>query len=246
MKKTISAFIRVGNEKNTILPCLESIKDIFDEYVIGYNNNSKDGSVDLIKKYIKDSDLKNYYLYHYNHSVIPPIADEYKNKTYNDDESLASYYNFVLSKIKTDMFAKIDCDQIYFRDILYSKINKITQSNNPYYGIVGYDTGVYKNYLLSFGPKKKIKGINADHFIVTSNSEITFIQEKYWELIKLPNHYYDSLIIDKEPVFFHFKKRGNLPTNIKKNISIEIIEYNKYVLPLLQKYNSEYQNLSLV
>lgn len=245
-----TAFIRVGNVEHTILPCLESIKNIFDIYAIGYSDNLTDNTLVLIKKYISENNLQNYYLYHYPYTVIPSYDIRYKQKNYSPENSLASYYNFLLSKIDTEFLYKIDCDQIYFSDklITATTIAKRWMNHNPSisYAIQGFDTRKYCNYILNSKHKKLNGGI--DHFFIRTKFA-KFIQKDLWESLRLSQQTKWSFY--RHPLWFHFKNAQKKPINEYDNIDIkpyfmnsnQIILYEQYVLPLFIKYNSEYKNL---
>lgn len=126
--KSITAYIRLADEEHTILSCLESIKNIFDQILIIYSNVT-DKSLDLINKYVNKNNIKNILIQKYPHNVLPPAFNRIQNQ-----------------RIKTDLLMKIDADQIYFNDKLHNLVNKSrTLNNNIYMSFQGYNSIISNN-----------------------------------------------------------------------------------------------------
>jgi hypothetical protein len=248
--KKITAYIRLANEENTILSCLESIRDIFDQILIIYSEIT-DYSLELVTKYIEEQNITNITIKQYPHSVLPPHSLEYKNNTFKYENSLAAYYNFGLQFMDTDLLMKIDADQIYFNDILSKKVYYAKQIADKHINIAfkGYNSLVHNNSIV-LSKNQPING-GDDHFII-SLKDANFIQESYWELLQ--PKFKKPFSSDCEKYWFHFKKghRFNNKFVSADNYKSDFLEcfdeslvlkYKKYILPLLQKFNSKYQYL---
>lgn len=250
---SITAYLRVKNEENTIIPCLESIKGIFDKILIIYSEIN-DSSLSLMIEYISQNQIKNIDIQKYPHKVLPPYSEEYKDKNYAPEQSLASYYNFGLQFIDTNLVCKIDADQIYFTKILKKKIDQIKylDHSNYCYGIVGHHCLIDNNKI--FQEKGLPFNGGADSWI-TSMEDIYFKQEIYWEQKYSKKN--KKCIVYKDPMWIHMRitdKKQNISlddifltkkTRTLKPLSKKVIaDYEKYVKPLLIKTNSRYQNLN--
>lgn len=254
--KTITAYLRLHNEEKTILSCLDSIYNIFDSILILYSDIT-DNSLDLINKYFKSNKIN---IVRYKYSVLPQGSKQYKTNTYQQENSLAAYYQYGLQFIESDYWIKIDADQIYFTDRLKIYFDEIKNSNNIlyYYDLSGYNCSIMENNI-AINKKYPINGL-LDHIIYPNNKEIQFIQSINYEKIKIPNHLRYNKLYNKRQCWFHLRDiykfvegynvteqdRINFSTNntIKFTYN-QVIEYKQYVLPLLQKYNSPYQYLNI-
>lgn len=244
--KSITAYIRLANEEHTILPCLESIKDIFDEILI-LHSDITDNSLELIHNY-KNQKIN---IKKYPYFVIPPHSDQYKTGNYDSKNSLASYYNYGLQFIKTDLLMKIDADQIYFNNDLKKLITNTRQtSKNIYIGCVGHNCIVSNSQI--YQHKSQPYNGGRDHFIIPTKAA-AFVQTKYWE--KLSLNYHIEYEQQPNPYWFHLKKghRYNsqfvsgdkyLQASLTKFDEKLSQKYEKYVLPLLVKTGSVFQNLT--
>ena len=105
-KRGISAMLRIKDEEEFIKPCLLSIKDFFDEVVIGLNNCS-----DSTPQIIKELHLPNVTCFEYpfklhhngpGHNTIP------ENSVHDN----AYFYNWVLSKTNYSYVCKWDGDMV--------------------------------------------------------------------------------------------------------------------------------------
>jgi glycosyltransferase involved in cell wall biosynthesis len=57
--KTISACLILKNEGSTIYRCLDSIKDIVDEYIIGIDESTSDNTYEEVYKFFRDNKMRN-------------------------------------------------------------------------------------------------------------------------------------------------------------------------------------------
>jgi hypothetical protein len=247
---SITGYIRLANEENTIISCLNSIKDIFDKILIIYSNVT-DESLDLLHDYSKHKSNSSLNIVRYNQKVLPPHSKEYKNNTYNHINSLASYYNFGLSLIDTDLFMKIDADQIYLHDQLFKIVSKAKLLNKEkiYIGMRGYNC-IVTNSTLKQHVHQPMNG-GFDHFILSTDNAL-FVQDIFWEKLHVKNNIVCN--IEQNPCWFHFKKghrhddkfiSGNdyKPSSVKTLSKDLQITYRKNILPILIESNSPYQNL---
>lgn len=248
--KSITAYIRLYNEENTILPCLESIKNIFDKVLIIYSEIT-DRSLDLVYDYINQNNINNFLIKQYPYSVLPPHSKEYKNNSYDYNHSLASYYNFGLQFIETDLLMKIDADQIYLTESLRDLVKNSckTLDKNNAIACMGNNCIIHNNKLMIHN-KQPFNG-GHDHFIIyTDNAD--FIQNNQWELLipKQKTEFY----CDKKMYWFHMKdghwyndqfiSSNQYDIASLRDLDSNLINlYKTHILPILIKTNSKYQNL---
>ena len=109
------AFIRVKDEKRTLLASLNSILPVIHKGVIAYNDCT-DGSDLIIKDFCKNN--PGFIPFCYPHKVVG-AGDRAYLEHIPFENTLAGYYNAVLELIPDgEWLIKIDADQIYFPDIL--------------------------------------------------------------------------------------------------------------------------------
>lgn len=110
-------FMRVKNEGKTLLKSLQTILDISDRGVIGYNDCS-DNSEDLIMSWCRTN--PGYIPFKYDKKIIPAHSPKYANlHNLKEENTLAGYYNAVLSFIpKDEWILKVDGDHIHYPSIL--------------------------------------------------------------------------------------------------------------------------------
>lgn len=144
------AFIRVKDERATLLASLNSILPVIHKGVIAYNDCT-DGSDEIIERFCRDN--PGFKPFKYPYSVEPAGSIKYETGELKEENTLAGYYNAVLQKIPNNVWIiKIDVDQIYFPNILeysfylprtindvvsYSRLNVIRDSNNNL-KVIGY------------------------------------------------------------------------------------------------------------
>lgn len=153
-KLGVAAYMRLYNEKNTLIECLLSIRGIFDQIVIAHQN-STDGTNSLIEdikaKRVPGLEEERIEFHFYDENVIPPGVNKYGKPAYIPVppivQTMANYSNFALSKVSYEWAFKIDADQIYFNAPLKRMINTAMASGEIFYqsGINAYfiDGGVY-------------------------------------------------------------------------------------------------------
>jgi len=116
----ISALIRYYNDRHTLLPCLESVRGLFDEIVI-VHQPCDDFSEDLLKQ-IREGQVpslkgEKISVYPYPWFVYPPHYPTAWPKP-SLLQTMANYSNYGLAKITTSHYMCIDADQIYFNAVL--------------------------------------------------------------------------------------------------------------------------------
>ena len=109
------AFIRVKNERCTLLSSLRSILPVIKKGVIAYNDCS-DGSDRIILDFCRDN--PGFIPFHYPHDVVPAGDLRYRDDL-PFENTLAGYYTAALGCIPSnEWIIKIDVDQVYFPEIL--------------------------------------------------------------------------------------------------------------------------------
>lgn len=137
------AFIRVKDEKVTLLASLNSILPVIHKGVIAYNDCT-DGSDRIIERFCLDN--PGFIPFKYPFYVEPAGSRRYETGNLREENTLAAYYNAALEVIpKNEWIIKIDVDQIYFPRILehsfflpksnkdivsYSRLNVVRDKNN--------------------------------------------------------------------------------------------------------------------
>lgn len=117
----VSGLMRVRNDAEFIIPCVESCIDALDELIIVYND-CDDNSPQVIEVLQKRYPTK-IKAYHYKYKIIAwnltqeEIEGIFSN-TIPQENTLAGYYNFTLSKATYRYAMKIDADQIYYSERL--------------------------------------------------------------------------------------------------------------------------------
>lgn len=110
------AFVRVKNERKTLLASLNSMLPAIKKGVIAYNDCT-DGSDLIIKEFCNDH--PGFIPYEYPLYVEPPGSLKYSTGELMYENTLAAYYNAVMERIpKGEWLMKIDVDHIYFPEIL--------------------------------------------------------------------------------------------------------------------------------
>jgi glycosyltransferase involved in cell wall biosynthesis len=119
LKPGTAVVLRVKNECNTIYNCIKTIVDIIDQIVV-VDNGSTDGTLELLKQIEKEH--SNVILYEYK-ITIPNVGNEHainvNNKSIN---TIATYYNWCLSKVNRYTVIKWDADFICVRKNLIDMI----------------------------------------------------------------------------------------------------------------------------
>ena len=106
----ISAMMRIKNEEDWIEYSLKSIKDVFDEIVIVFQN-----STDNSENIVRSLNLPNVQIYHYPFESFPNKPNYFKHPQ-NSIYNRAYFYNWVLGKTKRKWVFKWDGDQALFEN----------------------------------------------------------------------------------------------------------------------------------
>ena len=210
-KEKVSAYIRVKDEIKTIEPCLNSIDELFDRIIIVYSDEQDDGSIELIHNWTKTRPYCEVHKYPY--KVLPSYDDAY-NFDYDEKNSLASYNNFGLSFFEQEEYVfKIDADQVYIRSALIEFIDgvKSTKANNIKYGLRGYNSFVWNNYLVKYA-SVPLNGMGGDSYCIKRKYIEKFIQKNAYEEIVLKD--IKKSYIWHKPIWFHFMKQLKLSDGI--------------------------------
>lgn len=255
-------FLRVMDEENTVLSCLESVEDFLDKIVIIYAQNN-DCTIELIEEYIKKSGNKNkYVLKKYKYDIITQSSKDYY-KEYKYENSLAAYYEFgfeickKLAKWRNGFIVKIDADQIYLKNA-YKKLEKILHKEKYLYchRTYGYDGHIQEGEIYKIGYLRNKYGLNGgeDH-IVIPNSLTGFVYftmyiDKYkaYEVLNYSSFMHKIKGGLTNICWFHFDKKSiNMPPPpLYKELTTEQYDlYTREVFPLFVKYKSKYQYLSI-
>lgn len=193
----ISAMLRVKNEEKKITPCLESIKDIFDEIII-VNNNSTDKTKELIKDFINTNKTKNIKLWDYPINVSRCGKDN-ESTPEHSIHSLAYFYNWCLSKCTKKWVFKWDGDMVLPKSSSTDALKILDRIKTT--GLRLWNIRGQTVYLDSGGtPWASLEEINHEEMCFPNNSAIHYKKEKNWERLKHP------ISIQEEypgPVFFY-------------------------------------------
>jgi hypothetical protein len=124
--KGVSLLIRVKNEINNIKLCIESAINIPDEIIV-IDNGSTDGTYEELKKL--ELIYSTLYVYRYN-IVIPRVGDEnYNSLKNNDNNTISTFYNWGMSKVRTYNVMKWDADFVCIQRNLIKLINDYNLHN---------------------------------------------------------------------------------------------------------------------
>lgn len=161
------AFIRVKNERRTLLTSLNSILPVIKKGVIAYNiapGEETDGSEKLIEQFCREN--PGFIPFHYPYHVEPPNSPKYATGELAFENTLGGYYQAVLEKIpKNEWLIKIDVDELYLASALeYSFSIPKTQE----------DIVVYSLLNVVRTPNNEIKVVryvrSGDHWLIFNNN----------------------------------------------------------------------------
>ena len=216
------AFIRVKNEAITLKASLNSILPVIKKGVIAYNECT-DGSDLIIQEFCKRN--PGFIPFHYPYHVVESNSPDYETDKIPYENTLAAYYNAALAFIpQNSWMIKIDCDQIYFPDILKKSFS--LPKNN-------FEVVVYSrlNLVRCNNSVKVIEYMRpGDHWLIYNNN-LKFINrhgyenngEYYaWEFLVIPKEY--KILYKPECSSFHFpaeKSYRILTVNEDKLMSLE-------------------------
>ena len=121
LEKGVSLIIRAKNEEYNLKYCIESVVDIVDE-IIFVDNNSTDNTYEIMKKYtLKYNNIK---LYQYNLDVSKVGIDHNRAINSKNKNTLATFYNWCLSKSTKYNVFKWDADFICIRNNFVQLLDK--------------------------------------------------------------------------------------------------------------------------
>jgi len=197
------AFIRVKNEAITLKASLNSILPVIKKGVIAYNDCT-DGSDLIIQDFCKRN--PGFIPFHYPYHVVEQNHPDYATDKIPYENTLAAYYNAALAFIpQNSWLIKIDCDQIYFPEILKESFS--LPKNN--FEVVSYS----RLDLVRCNTSVKVieyKRPN-DQWLIYNNN-LKFINRhgyykkngKYyaWEFLVMPKEY--KILYKPECSIFHF------------------------------------------
>lgn len=204
-KKGLSVMLRVKNEEQGIVECIESIIDLCAELVI-VDNNSVDNTVDLVKQIISSHigghKIK---LHHYPFQVARCGVDHDRTPE-NSVHSLAYYYNWCLDKCSYNAVIKWDADMVVSkhqdkRAEFQTLIDMVTNARLP--TAVNFIT---QSFYLSNSDEGYLASneLNREIRIFSNRAAIFFIKEKHFESLAF---FVPARIIHPDSVFSFELKR---------------------------------------
>lgn len=111
----VGAMMRIGSDEEFIVPCLLAVKDFFDEFVIIYNKTHS-----RTRELIDAIGLSGLHTYEYPFDIA--FRGEAHVKTpVNSLHHSAYYYNWCLSKVRSEWVAKWDGDNIALHNFKATK-----------------------------------------------------------------------------------------------------------------------------
>lgn len=245
----ITAYIRLANEENTILSCLESIRGVFDQILV-IHSEVTDSSLELVKRYARENSAADIVVKEYPHLVLPPHSVEYDGGGFNYENSLAAYYNFGLDSVRTEFVMKIDADQIYFNEELSKLVRSSICSDEENIRAVKGHNCIVSNGGLHLFKSSPFNGGN-DHFLMRVRDAF-FEQSRYWEVLCPKKDI--PFICDGRTYWIHMKKghrhKGKFvsgdnyrPDSLVAMDDLLVENYERHVLPLLESTGSKYKDL---
>lgn len=204
--KTIGAFVRIGpGEEATIIQCLNSIKGLFDKYYIGYADNVEHHVRSMVTEYVTANNKNGEYeVYFYPYKINLLVVDRFNNHKYPKELQLASYLNFLLHKVKTDLICKIDVDQVYIHDKFKAVIDDVKQNlaEDEFIVLNGYNTSIINGELKQL-TVYELNGLAQDTPIIHTNKYGPHIQYGRYEIASKNQckcRYYSK------PIWYHHAK----------------------------------------
>jgi hypothetical protein len=178
-KHGISAMLRVKNEQDNIISCIESIYSAFNEIVI-VDNGSNDKTLELIKDWKTNKDIKNkinIYTYPF---VLSRCGGENRSTPENSLHGLAYFYNWCASKCKYSYICKWDADMIwnqkYNFDYIVKRLSKSELITFEFPGLT-----LYKDENALYYQDDEI---NHEIRIFPNHIGARFVNGGTWELLK--------------------------------------------------------------
>ncbi len=182
--KGVSAMLRVKNEDDVILTCLESIVSLFDEVLI-VDNASSDETVKLIRSFIKSNPLGHRVSFHTYPFLVAKCGADHQSTPENSVHNLAYYYNWCLSKCKFSHVCKWDADMqisgnMKKKEIFKRYLQKYIQGNGNKVGTFPIQT-IYVNENRQLVLAKD--EVNAEVRLFKNTPAIHYVKGKYWEVL---------------------------------------------------------------
>ena len=199
-RKGISAMLRVRDEEEFIKPCMLSIKDFFDELVIGLNKCS-----DRTPQIIKELNYPNVKIFEYPFTLHHngPGHNQIPENSVHDN---AYFYNWVLSKTNYEYVCKWDGDMVALPN-LDKKVRKVVFKNKVVQITECNITGDELAYLSEEAPRNT----EPRFFRV---SKYTFYRQG--DVCEYFTHNYGNDVVTIDfPVFLHFKNAKSMKSATK-------------------------------
>lgn len=153
LKSGVSGIMRVKNDGEFVVACIDSCIAALDELIIVYNDCS-DNTPELVRRKEQEYPDK-IKVFEYKHKVysVNLSKEEYEYALSLPEDSpslLCNYYNYALSKVSYKYAIKIDADQIYFPKQL-EKWCDVCRSENLSVASIKYFMGfVFNLYFMLF------------------------------------------------------------------------------------------------
>lgn len=181
----VSAMIRVKNEEDIILDCLNSIGEVFDELIV-VDNGSEDDTLYKINQFQEKSpNGHKVKLYSYPFEIAK-CGQEHQNTPFDSIHSLVYYYNWCLSYCTRKAVFKWDADMV-----LSSKVDNIEKMRNYLnyfskgqnrFGIIGIQT----IYVYQDGEQFLSKSeINREIRVFKNTPSNHYEKGEDWEVLKI-------------------------------------------------------------
>lgn len=175
LKPGTAVVLRVKNEYNTIYHCIKTIVDIIDQIVV-VDNGSTDGTLQLLRDLEKEH--SNVFLYEYKITIPKVGKEQEKHVNSRSINTIATYYNWCLSKVNRYTVIKWDGDFMCIRNNLIDMIKNYNLSTrNDKFAI--WFTGITNFY-------GKIFNLNSfyDEFRVYSRlHKVRWTDHTTWETV---------------------------------------------------------------
>lgn len=181
----VAGIVRYFNDGFTAIPCLESIKGIFDEIIFAYQPHApgfhRKVLEDIINGRVPELKGMNIVPVEYKYE---PVVKFIPGVIRDPRCTLGNYYNTAISACSKEKFIKIDTDQIYFNSVLKKIIeeNKVINKLTYPYGV---------NYILTDSGEEvapaqaPFNGLVGDTLIVDFRMDPIFMQGPRWEYLKM-------------------------------------------------------------
>lgn len=221
----LSFLIRAKNEELMVAQCLQSVADIADE-IIFVDNNSTDKTFEIAT--LLANKYSNIFVYQYNIDV--PRAGKHHEIAVEEKSlnTLATYYNWSLSKATKFNVIKWDCDFIPLKENLIKMINKYNLTKRDdyfsvwftgktlFYGEIMRQNDYYDEFRI-FSKKNGFKWENY-HGCETAAYYVwdcpkCYINGFSEELTDIRYKNLDTLKKQSSPIFFEIKTNNDIKDN---------------------------------